>query len=123
MTRTRARHVRSPRGTLPTLAQAARGDIRIAPRLVELSGASPAVLVARLESTTQGLTTPEAARRLLLLGANEMVATRAGGWLARLWSAVRNPLVLLLTTLGVVSAATGDLRAATVIGAMIVIGV
>ncbi len=123
MTRTRARHVRSPRGTLPTLAQAARGDIRVAPLLIELSGASPADVVARLESTTQGLTTPEAARRLLLHGANEMVATRAGGWLARLWSAVRNPLVLLLTTLGVVSAATGDLRAATVIGAMIVIGV
>ena len=119
-----ARHVRPPRGTLPTLAQAAkRSDIRVDPLLVELASATPADIFARLRSTPQGLSTVDAARRLVEHGANEMLATRAEGSLGRLWRAVKNPLVLLLAALGTVSAATGDFRAATVIGVMIVVGV
>lgn len=112
---------------LPTLAQAAqaaqRGDIRVDPLLVEVAAASPADVYARLRSTPQGLSTTDAALRLTEHGANEMLATKTNGALARLWRAVNNPLVLLLLTLGVVSAATGDVRAAVVITVMIAVGV
>ena len=47
---------------------------------------------------------------------------RAIGWSARLWLAIRNPLVLLLGLLGAFSAQTGDLRAASAIGVMIAVG-
>ncbi len=106
------------------MAQAAtRGDIRVDPRLVELATASPTESLARLQSSLAGLTTAEAAQRLAEYGANEMRASQSESALARLWRAVRNPLVLLLIVLAVVSAATGDFRAATVISVMIVVGV
>lgn len=114
---------RSPRGGLPTLTQASRGDIRVAPLLVELSRTSVAEALTRLSSSATGLSSAEAAHRLTEHGANEMLGTGAEGWLARVWRAVRNPLVLLLTALATISAATGDMRAATVITVMIVVGV
>ena len=52
-----------------------------------------------------------------------MLGSHVEGLFWRLVHAVKNPLVLLLLVLAGVSAATGDLRAATVIGIMIVIGV
>ncbi len=102
---------------------ASRGDIRADPLLVELATTSPADTLARLTSRPQGLTAAEAAQRLATHGANEMRASQSEGAFARLWRAVRNPLVLLLIVLAVVSAATGDFRAATVIGVMIAVGV
>lgn len=118
-----ARHVRAPRGALPTIAQAAyRKDIRVDPLLVELARTQPADIYARLQSAPRGLSNSEAARRLVAHGANEVRVTSAEGWLVRLWRAVRNPLVLLLAALAVLSAATGDIRAATVIGVMILVG-
>lgn len=80
-------------------------------------------LLARLGSAPAGLTTAEAARRLAARGGNEMPVAQADGPGARLWRAVRNPLVLLLLALAAVSLATGDVRAATVIGVMVVLGV
>ncbi|MGZ5566593.1 MAG: magnesium-translocating P-type ATPase, partial [Limisphaerales bacterium] len=44
-------------------------------------------------------------------------------WLHRMWLAVRNPLVILLTVLATVSYATGDARAGTVMLLMVILGV
>jgi P-type Mg2+ transporter len=42
---------------------------------------------------------------------------------ARLWDNVKNPLVILLAALGLISFLTGDLRATAVIGVMVVLGI
>ncbi len=45
------------------------------------------------------------------------------GWLWRLLTATRNPLVILLIVLAIISFATGDARAGTVMSLMVILGV
>jgi len=74
-------------------------------------------------SAGQGLTQSEAAQRLERFGPNEIATQRPVGWPLRLLHALRNPLVVLLAVLAIVSLATGDVRAATVMTLMIGLGV
>jgi Mg2+-importing ATPase len=74
-------------------------------------------------SASDGLTQEEAERRLATYGANEIAAHGPPPWPRRLLHTLRNPLVILLAVLAAVSLATGDLRAATVMALMIVLGV
>ena len=113
-------HRRAP---IPALALSAPDDIHVAPLLAEVATLPVDAVYAQLDTAASGLSPDEANRRLTVFGANEMAGRGADGWAARLWRAVRNPLVLLLASLGVVSALTGDVRAAGVIGVMIAIGV
>ncbi len=80
--------------------------------------------VLRLLGTSPaGLTEEEAAARLEQYGPNEVGREKHEGWLQRLYIAARNPLVILLTVLAIVSFATGDLGAGTVMLLMVVLGV
>ncbi len=81
------------------------------------------VVLQNLSTSVTGLTEDEAAARLLKYGPNEVAQERKHEWLHRLWVAVRNPLVILLTVLATVSYATGDARAGTVMLLMVVLGV
>jgi Mg2+-importing ATPase len=74
-------------------------------------------------SASDGLTQEEAERRLATVGANEIAAHGPPPWPLRLLHTLRNPLVILLAILAAVSLATGDVRAATVMALMIVLGV
>jgi P-type Mg2+ transporter len=76
-----------------------------------------------LRTSPAGLSEEEAAARLGEYGPNEVAHERRHEWLHRLWVAVRNPLVILLTALATLSYATGDLRAGTVMLLMVVLGV
>ncbi len=91
--------------------------------MVEAATLPAAALLARLGTMPQGLATAEALRRQGAGGANEMSAARDRGAWGRLWRAGRNPLVLLLLALATVSLATGDVRAAGVVGVMVGLGV
>ncbi|HUA68182.1 MAG TPA: cation-transporting P-type ATPase, partial [Candidatus Saccharimonadales bacterium] len=82
----------------------------------------PEVLQA-LGTSPNGLDETEAVARLEKYGPNEVAQERKHEWLHRLWVAVRNPLVILLTVLATISYATGDLRAGTVMLLMVVLGV
>jgi len=75
------------------------------------------------EATAAGLAQTEAERRLEIHGPNEIAAHRPDNAFLRLFHALRNPLVILLAALAIISLATGDMRAATVMGLMIVLGV
>jgi len=66
---------RSARGALPTLTQAARGDIRVAPLLMALARTSADEALVRLSSSSAGLSSADAVRRLAEHGANEMLDT------------------------------------------------
>jgi Mg2+-importing ATPase len=63
---------------------------------------TPAML-QRLNTSPNGLTEEEAAARLEKYGPNEVGQEKGHEWLHRLWTAVRNPLVILLTVLAVAS--------------------
>jgi len=70
-----------------------------------------------------GLSSDEAQARLRQYGHNQAVQAKRITLLDRLWDAVKNPLVLLLLVLGIISYATDDLRSAVVIIGMAVLGV
>jgi Mg2+-importing ATPase len=62
-----------------------------------------------LGTSPNGLTETEAAARMEKYGPNEVAQEKQHGWLRRLWVAVRNPLVILLTVLVIITFATaGD---------------
>ena len=56
------------------------------------------------------------------LAPNEVAAEKEHTWIHRLFTAARNPLVILLTVLATVSYATGDLRAGSVMLLMVILG-
>ena len=62
-----------------------------------------AVILERLKTSPAGLTEEEAAERLEVFGPNEVGQQSRHEWLHRLWVAVRNPLVILLTVLATLS--------------------
>ena len=77
----------------------------------------------QLETSTSGLTSEEAARRLEAEGPNEIATHKEPSWPIRLAHTFRNPLVILLAVLALTSALTGDSRAAVVMLLMIFLGV
>src|SRR5512141_2987538 len=76
-----------------------------------------------LDSRLTGLTAAEVETRLKRAGLNEIAREKHRSPLLRLWDNVRNPLVILLIALGVLSYLTGDLRAMIVIFVMVILGV
>ena len=76
-----------------------------------------------LGSSPHGLSESEAAERLLKHGPNEVGQEKRHEWIHRIWTAVRNPLVILLTVLAILSFATGDLPGGTVMLSMVILGV
>ena len=79
-----------------------------------------------LGTSPAGLTEAEAEARLAQYGPNEVGQEKKHGWLQRLYIAVRNPLVILLTVLAIVTFATAesssDYIGGSVMLAMVVLG-
>ena len=88
----------------------------------ELASISVEALFQRLGTTKAGLSEQEAERRLDQYGPNEIAEEKARTWVHRLFTASRNPLVILLTVLASISYATGDLRAGSVMLLMVILG-
>jgi Mg2+-importing ATPase len=82
-----------------------------------------AELLQRLNTSPAGLNDEEAAERLEVFGPNEVAQEAKHTWLRRLWTATRNPLVILLTILSILSYATDDFAGGTVMMLMVVLGV
>jgi Mg2+-importing ATPase len=80
-------------------------------------------VLKQLDSRLVGLSEAEASSRLKQVGANEIARQKRQSGLMRLLSNIKNPLVLLLMALGVISFLTGDHRATVVIFVMVVLGV
>ena len=91
--------------------------------LTEAATQDSAAVLQSLGVTANGLTEAEAAARLAQYGPNEVAHERKHEWLHRLWTAVRNPLVVLLTVLSILSYATDDIPGGTVMLAMVILGV
>ncbi len=98
-------------------------SIHFSPILAEVAKTETSSVFARMKTAPEGLSDAEAARRLEVVGPNVVVSEKHRGWLWRLLTATRNPLVILLVVLAGVSFATGDARAGTVMALMVILGV
>ena len=95
----------------------------VSEQLLEMARAGTEAVLKTLYSRLDGLSQKEADSRLQQYGMNEIAREKHQSALMRLLSNIMNPLVLLLTALGVISFLTGDLRAAVIIFIMVVLGV
>jgi P-type Mg2+ transporter len=86
-----------------------------------------AEVLQRLGASPAGLTDEEAAARLEKFGPNEIAREKKQGWAQRLYVAARNPLVILLSVLAILTFATAEGSSDTIGGwvmvAMVVLGV
>ncbi len=91
----------------------------------ELAMMEASDVLGRLESSPSGLSEEEAAARLEKYGPNEVAREKRNGWLQRLYVAARNPLVILLTVLSIVSfvAPQGDAITGGIMLVMVILGV
>ncbi len=87
--------------------------------LLDIARTAAPTALQKLGSQPDGLSQTEAERRLKQYGMNTIAREKQQSALMRLLSNVKNPLVLLLAALGVLSLLTGDLRATAVIFVMV----
>jgi len=99
-----------------------KNESRTTPLLTEASSRPSEQVFQMLGTAPAGLTEAEAAERLQKYGPNEVAYEKKHSWWHRLYTASRNPLVILLTVLAILSFATGDIRAGTVMLLMVVLG-
>ncbi len=92
-------------------------------QLLEKARADTDTVLKELGSQLAGLSQAVANARLKQLGTNEIAREKRQSALMRLLSNIKNPLVLLLMALGVLSYLTGDQRATLVIFVMVILGV
>ena len=108
----------------PFSLQLARpATIRVSPKLTEAAAKPAAEVLAMMETSPRGLTAEEAAVRLEQHGPNEVAQEKQHGWQWRLLLALRNPLVILLGVLSLVSFLNADARAGCVMVSMVILGV
>lgn len=98
-------------------------EANVSAQLLEKAQADTATVLKELVSQLNGLSQAEAEARVKQVGLNEIVREKRQSVLLRLLDNVKNPLVILLTALGVLSYLTGDLRATVVIFVMVLLGV
>ncbi|MCE9549744.1 MAG: magnesium-translocating P-type ATPase [Betaproteobacteria bacterium] len=114
----------SPQLANTSIANPANGkDAHISSQLLEMGRTDAAAVLQQLASRLDGLTQAEADVRLKQYGLNVIAREQRLSALIRLLSNVKNPLVLLLIALGVLSFLTGDLRATVVIFVMVILGI
>ena len=106
-----------------TVKLAGGKDTEVSNKLLEKSRENIDTVLKELETRLDGLSQSEADSRLKKYGPNEIAREKRQSGLMRLLSNVKNPLVILLTALGVISFLTGDMRATVVIFVMVLLGV
>ena len=97
--------------------------IRVSPLLVEAAKLERQDVFAKLAGRPEGLTAAEAEERIAQHGLNVVAAEKEQTWVWRMFTAIRNPLVILLLVLSTISYATGDIPGGTVMMLMVVLGV
>jgi Mg2+-importing ATPase len=114
--------------TLLTTPMRLTGTLRgngtvVSKQLVEYAHKDIAAVFEQLRTSPDGLSAGEVETRLETFGPNEIAREKRMAWYTRLWDNIKNPLVILLVVLAVISYLTGDLRAAIMIFAMVVLGI
>src|SRR3984893_16100945 len=97
----------------PVPAKTKKQLIQVSPAVLDAARKAPEELLRELRTSLHGLTEADAQERARTTGPNEVAQERKQGWFIRLLKIIRNPLVILLSTLSAVSFLTGDARAGT----------
>ncbi len=104
----------------PTTAKA---KTEHASRLLETAHADTTTVLKELGTREEGLSSDKAESLRKLSGFNVIAQEKKQSLIVRLLINFRNPLVLLLLALGIISWVTGDRRSAVVISVMVILGV
>jgi len=113
----------TPPTQLPIAAKTKNQSIHVSPAVLDASRKDGADLLRDLRTSPSGLTQAEAEERTRTTGPNEIAQERKQGWLIRILKIIRNPLVILLSTLSAISFLTGDPRAGSVMAGMVALSV
>jgi Mg2+-importing ATPase len=98
-------------------------NIRVSPAVLDAARKDGEQLLRDLRTSLAGLTRADAEERARTAGPNEVAQERKQGWLVRVLKIIRNPLVILLSTLSAISFLTGDARAGSVMAIMVALSV
>jgi len=98
-------------------------DLSISRKLAESAQADVPTVLQQLHTKLDGLNEAESKYRLKQYGPNEIAKEKRKSVLIRLVSNFKNPLVILLLVLGLISYLTGDIRATVMIFIMVLLGV
>ena len=98
-------------------------NIRVSPAVLDAARKDGEALLRDLRTSPGGLTQAEAEERARTAGPNEVAQEKKQGWPIRVLKIIRNPLVILLTTLSAISFLTGDARAGSVMAGMVALSV
>ncbi len=93
----------------------------ITSNLIKYAYAVEASLYTDFESDALGLSELKIEQKREVYGYNQVEQEKKLTWYKHLWQCYKNPFNLLLTVLALISYLTGDMRATTVIGLMVVI--
>src|SRR5208337_423800 len=91
--------------------------------LLDVCYLSPEAALVKLEVTDKGLDSNQVDDRRERFGWNATANHRKAGVLQDLYHRIKNPLVIQLLVIGLVSLAMGDLRSAIVVGSMALLSV
>jgi Mg2+-importing ATPase len=98
-------------------------EIHVSPAVFDAARKDSETLLRDLRTSLCGLAEVEAEERARTTGPNVVAQERKQGWPVRLLKIIRNPLVILLTTLSAISFLTGDPRAGSVMAGMVALSV
>jgi Mg2+-importing ATPase len=98
-------------------------NIRVSPAVLDAARKDGEALLRDLRTSPGGLKQAEAEERARKTGPNEVAQEKKQGWPIRVLKIIRNPLVILLSTLSAISFLTGDARAGSVMAGMVALSV
>src|SRR5271166_2063365 len=98
-------------------------NIRVSPAVLDAARKDGEQLLRDLRTSLNGLAQSDAEERARSTGPNEIAQERKQGWIVRVLKIIRNPLVILLSTLSAISFLTGDARAGSVMVGMVALSV
>ena len=102
-----------------TPTQAKNQNIRVSLAVLDAAGKEADELLRDLRTSLGGLSQAEAQDRARTAGPNEVAQERKQGWPIRVLKIIRNPLVILLSTLLAISFLIGDARAGSGMAIMV----
>ena len=97
--------------------------VEISKKLVDSARTDIQTVLQQLNTSPNGLSQAEVENRLEQYGPNEVAREKRRTWILRLWDNIKNPLVILLLILGIISYATGDTPGSIVILVMVILGI
>jgi P-type Mg2+ transporter len=92
-------------------------------KLIDLARCDVDTVLRSLNTSLEGLSDSQSKFHLYEYGLNEIAHEKTAKWYIQLFKTFQNPLAILLIVLAIISLATGDAKAATIITIMVIFSV